>query len=914
MANATNESTPRKRWLTKKRVLWFCFIAHFFVVNEILIWMVRWHLPLGNSVSFVDASPRQVRDSLGTQKKEWTETALAALGEVRPFEEIEAFDDDAKSWGQFFTQMGAEGLLIFDANGDGRPDAFFAQDGQNWTRPTDENGVLVDKPRFMGNVLYLNQGNDERGRPQFKQVGDLPGAGAEKGEKGANARAELLIEGFLVPRASAAESKDRPGRSSEVAVAADFNADGRVDILVGNGLPGMFWSHEATRRVLPPMADPVGRDTRESKLPMQPFGQYLVDYKPKSNLKDRRESSRGDEAFGANSLFLNMGDSDGDGIPEWKDASRESGIEGFRHTSGISVLDFDLDGDLDVFCANLPDLDFWPAGSRAYAGAANTLFVNQLKETGELKFVESAAVLDVDGVYDEKYPMEPYYRLRRVPFLAVEYSFMFRKLEPYTPEYLNIGGVEAEHGQMSHACVVQDVDRDGYPDIWVANDFGRLRLYRNIGGKRFENVPHARSKRTGYWMSFAPADFDGDLKEDLFAGNLGGSVMNNATVPYVPMDLFEPTLLAGTIAGQFIADYHDSSHSLISGEDFQKEVSTDVQHSSVLPPDVSLPGNFRREAYGRSIPKERFDVGSLDPYEFAWGSVSFDVQNDGMPDLYWHGSLYSRGGGLFSILGTCPGRLLINATKASGKSDGKLRFIDLTAEHHVFNIQELRYDRLADEGYVYRKAPRQNWGKRDQVNSYDRSVWASEGPKVNERIINQDMIQAAENGRAAVAADLNGDGSVDLVLRNKGGYDSRSSSASNLKFMHEGRAQVLPAHDNNYPSPTNYEPGSTRVFLNRHSANHWLTVSLVDDRPGTHNRDAIGARVELDGRVARVRRSGDGSFASNSFVPLHFGLGKDTARQLVIHWPDRERSKTTVDLGGIRNQHVRISRAKGLLR
>ena len=224
----------------------------------------------------------------------------------------------------------------------------------------------------------------------------------------------------------------------------------------------------------------------------------------------------------------------------------------------------------------------------------------------------------------------------------------------------------------------------------------------------------------------------------------------------------------------------------------------------------------------------------------------------------------------------------------------------------------MRYDRLADEGYVYRPAPRQNWGKRDSVNSYDRSVWASEGPKVNERIINQDMIQTAENGRAVMAADLNGDGAIDLVLRNKGGYDSRSSSASNLKFMHKGRAQVLPAHDNNYPTPTEFEPGSSRVFLNTHTAGNWLKVRLIDDSEGTFNRDAIGAKLIVNGRWLRVRRSGDGSFASNAFTDVHFGLGQAKAEVLEIHWPDRERTVTRVDLGGIANRRVTISRLKGL--
>ena len=888
--------------IRKKHVLWTLFILHFFVVNQVLIWITRYHLPYGNVVHFIDTTPVEAGE-LAAAAPPWADEALARLGPVSPFEEVDAFDEDAESWGHFFTQMGSEGLLVFDANADGRADVYFPQDGQNWTRPTDANGVLLDEPRLMSNVLYLNQGSDGAQRPRFAQVADLID------DDDGFATQELLIEDSLWPRASTAEPMARPGRSSDVAVAADFDANGTPDVLIGNGLPGMFWSHPKTRRVLPQMVNPVGREARQSRLPMAPLGQFLVQHEARSNLTDVRPTARGEEPMGANSLYLNLGDEDGDGVPEWEDASRETGIEGFRHTSSLAVADFDLDGDLDVYAANIPDLDYWPAGSKYLSGAANCMYVNRLDETGVLSFEERAAEMDVDGVYDDDFPMPDYYKLRRVPFLAVEYSFMFLKMIPYKPDYLELNGVEAEHGQLSHACVVQDVDDDGFPDIWVANDFGWLRLYMNEGGERFQSVDHARSLRTGYWMSFAPADFDGDKREDLFVGNMGGAIMNNAVVPYVPLDLFDPTLQMGTSGAQFLADRHDSSHAIIDGADFRRELPNEVLHSSVLPPDVSLPNNYRRKAYGRRIPKESFDVDSLDPYEFAWASPAIDVQNDGLMDLYWHGSLYQRGGGLFSILGTNPGRLLLNASS----EQGALRLVDQTAEHHVFNIEGLQYDRLESEGYLHRRAPSQNWGKRDVVFSYDRSVWASEGPMVQERVINQDLIQASENGRAAVAADLNGDGALDILLRNKGGYDSRAPDATNLKVRQEGRARILPSHDNNFPTLTNFEPGSTRLFVNRYEGNHWLAVRLLDDREGALNGDAIGARVVLNDRWLRIRRSGDGNYASNTFEPLHFGLGKDVGETLEVRWPDRERSVTRVELGGLADRTITVSRTRGLL-
>lgn len=871
-----------------------------YVANTAVIYLVREKI-YKRTLLFIDDSSMDAMTQLASGAQSSDDQEFVVRSKPQPFIKIDAFDEDAYCWSNQFSQYGAAGVLVFDANGDGRQDAYFCQDGQNWTRPTDSSGVLKKEPRYQHNGLYLNHGNDEQGRPRFKQLAKVAAVNTTF------VKQELLVEDFLYPRHSVDDTLKRPGRSTNVAVAADFNNDGRLDLLVGNEPQGMFWSHPKTQRVLMQFVNPAGREAKRAKQPLSAMGLHLINYEPRHSLEDRRQSARGDEPEGANSLYLNTGDQDQDGIPEWRDASRETGIEGFRSTYSLSVADFDLDGDLDIFASNTCDMDYWIGGSKYWAGGANCMYINQLAQTGQLKFVEQAAQMDIDGVYDEDYPMPYYYRLRKIPYLPAEYSIWFMSYEPYQPEYLEINGQEGEHGQISWSSVVQDVNADGYPDIWVANDMGYLRLYLNDKGKRFKRTDHARSSRSGYWMTFAPADFDGDLREDLFVGNLGGAVMNHAFVTPDPYDLFDPVILNSTIFGQFYNDKHDTTHAFINGLDYQSQLLNQVRHSRVLPPDVTLPNNYRRHApEGLRLPP--FDPDSVNAYEFAWGATAFDVQNDGKLDLYYIGCLYGRGGGLFPISGTGPGRLLVNATT----EQQKMRFVDLTAEHHLFNIEQLEYDRLNTHGYVYRRSPLQNWAKRDMVFSYDRSNWALQGPGIQEKVTNQDLIQTAENGRAVVAADLNGDGALDLILRNQGGYDSRSAESTNLKAMIDGRAQVIPAHNYNYPTPTQYEPGRTWMFLNTYQVNNWLEVRLVDDSPGSLNRDAIGARVILNGRLLAIKRCGNGGFLSNVSVPLHFGLGTENANELEIHWPDKQRSITKVNLDGVANRTVVISKTDGL--
>jgi enediyne biosynthesis protein E4 len=79
-------------------------------------------------------------------------------------------------------------------------------------------------------------------------------------------------------------------------------------------------------------------------------------------------------------------------------------------------------------------------------------------------------------------------------------------------------------GGLVTAALWSDVDADGWADLIVAYDWGRLACYRNLGGQRLEEAT-ARfgfdRAGTGWWRSLAAADFNGDGRLDYAAGNLG---------------------------------------------------------------------------------------------------------------------------------------------------------------------------------------------------------------------------------------------------------------------------------------------------------------------------------------------------------------------------------------------------------
>jgi hypothetical protein len=94
------------------------------------------------------------------------------------------------------------------------------------------------------------------------------------------------------------------------------------------------------------------------------------------------------------------------------------------------------------------------------------------------------------------------------------------------------------------AALWSDVDDDGWPDLLVACEWGRVSCFRNAGGKRLEDVTEKygfASGGTGWWRSLAIADFNGDGRPDYAAGNAGLNTRYRASAA-------EPALLYASVS------------------------------------------------------------------------------------------------------------------------------------------------------------------------------------------------------------------------------------------------------------------------------------------------------------------------------------------------------------------------------
>jgi hypothetical protein len=440
-----------------------------------------------------------------------------------------------------------------------------------------------------------------------------------------------------------------------------------------------------------------------------------------------------------------------------------------------------------------------------------------------------------------------------------------KSFEGYDPSITDAQGnrVGDPTGQ-THAVLFFDHDKDGDPDLWVANDGDRLHVFRNdstLERAKFTNVSIGTGiDKAGAWMGFAVGDYDGDHDLDVFLTNMGFHPRTrvpveepNGTCEY--HDQFEwGTCLHFLLENQqstgisqcnefILVEGHDESHHCDQDDGLhkkrdQKLLFEDVAAKTRIVPSVIMPPDSLDET--KILDQYQRPTG-LAAYDFGFGATFFDVDNDGDQDLYWFGSTIGRGEGPGGFLFPSAGRML--------RGDGQGNFQDVTVESRLLDITGVRYDLLGED--------------------FDPTAL-----RINPIF--------HENGKGVAHVDLNNDGYLDLVATNSSG----------------------PVYKE-FPPIKNHEviskPGPIFLWLNGGGDHNWITFRLQGrmavDGTGT-NADGIGARLYLKStdpttqssliQVQEVRAGS--SYLSMDSVDLEFGLGKSSIVDTVlVLWPSGRR-------------------------
>jgi enediyne biosynthesis protein E4 len=236
---------------------------------------------------------------------------------------------------------------------------------------------------------------------------------------------------------------------------------------------------------------------------------------------------------GSNRLYLNLGEY------RFREVTEEAGVAGNGFwATGVTFVDVDGDGLLDIYVGYAGDVD---GGRRA-----NELYINQgLNADGVPTFVEAAREW---GIADEGYTTHAVFfdydgdglldlYLVNNSFRSVN-SFGLRNIRHERHAsggdklFRNVGGrfvdVSEEAGIFGSeigfglGAAVADINRDGWPDIYVSNDFfERDYLYLNNGDGTFSEVLDRQMPYVSYFsMGLDIADLSNDGWPDIFVTDM----------------------------------------------------------------------------------------------------------------------------------------------------------------------------------------------------------------------------------------------------------------------------------------------------------------------------------------------------------------------------------------------------------
>lgn len=239
----------------------------------------------------------------------------------------------------------------------------------------------------------------------------------------------------------------------------------------------------------------------------------------------------------SNALYRNGGDG------TFTDVTKQAGVGDLGVGFGSSAADFDRDGDLDLYVLNYgPNVLYRNDGDGTFTD------VTAKSGLGDARWSLSAPWLDYDGdgdldVYVANYlqyddgKFRSYYAAAGYPgplSYGGQPDALYRNNGDGTfADVTKQAGLLAPDGRAMSAGAA-DIDNDGLPDIFVANDAMENYYYVNTGKGTFENKALIMGLAFGEHgqgvSSMGPVigDVDGDGRQDIFIPDMGySSLMMN---------------------------------------------------------------------------------------------------------------------------------------------------------------------------------------------------------------------------------------------------------------------------------------------------------------------------------------------------------------------------------------------------
>ncbi len=318
----------------------------------------------------------------------------------------------------------------------------------------------------------------------------------------------------------------------------------------------------------------------------------------------------------ANKLYLNKGNL------QFEDISSKAGFgEKKQWSTGVVMVDINADGWLDIYVCN--------AGNMMEKSLRkNQLFINN----HNLTFTESAAEygLDNDGystqasffdydldgdldcflVNNSPIPVNTlnYTNMRNVPdaqspfaeFLKGGGDHLFRNDNGHYKEVSKEAGIHGSIISFGLGVTVGDINEDGYPDVYVSNDFfEKDYLYINQkNGTFIDEMEHRMQHISFSSMGADMQDINNDGKPDIFTTDMlpGDDYRLKTNTSFEGYDVFKLKQNQG-----FYNQFTQNSLQINNGN-----------------------GQFSESAFYSGVAAS----------DWSWGALMFDADNDGLADIF----------------------------------------------------------------------------------------------------------------------------------------------------------------------------------------------------------------------------------------------------------------------------------------
>ena len=322
-------------------------------------------------------------------------------------------------------------------------------------------------------------------------------------------------------------------------------------------------------------------------------------------------------------LYLNKGNF------KFEDVTQKAGVQTHEWCTGVSVIDINNDGLLDIYVCASHSVD--PSKRK------NLLFINNgVSPTGEVTFSEEAADYGLADTgfstqavfldYDHDGDLDMYLLNHRLYYdrpnnlapadtsgnspaedrLYRNDGFPRGKTHPVFTDVSKAAGIKEDGYGLG--VVVTDINKDGWPDIYVANDYiGNDLLWLNNRNGTFTNCIAASMKHQSYnSMGVDAADINNDGRPDVAVLDMLPENNERKKMMYMPSS----------------PERYDLERRL----NYQPEFTRNMLQLN----------NGNRKAGNTSIPffSEIGQLAGISETNWSWSVLLADFDNDGWKDMH----------------------------------------------------------------------------------------------------------------------------------------------------------------------------------------------------------------------------------------------------------------------------------------